>query len=105
MIEQDIEAIINKEIEHFTYAHPIDVKCFKDHLIKPQLIRLCLDLEGKEWKECYLVTDHNGIDDSPYRAAYDPEHGMFVREITLEDGTPLYLGRYKSLECFIDQFA
>lgn len=105
MIENDIEALIDEELEGFTYAHPVDVKCFKEHRIKPRAIRLCLDVEGNEWKECYLVTDHNDKNDSPYRAAFDPEYGEFVREITLEDGTPHYLGRYETLECLVDQFA
>jgi len=105
MIERDIDALIDEELESFTYAHTVDVKCFKDHRIKPRTIRLCMDFDGVEWKDCYLLTDHNDIDDSPYRAAFDPEYGKFVREITLEDGTPHYLGRYPNLESLVDDFA
>ena len=105
MIEQDIEALINEELEKFTDAHPVDVACFKSHRIKPIPIMLYLDTNGTEWKECYLLTDHNGIDDSPYRAAFDPEFGKFVREITLENGSPYYLGRYPDLESLVDEFA
>ena len=105
MIEAEIEEIIDKELASFTFASPADVKCFIDHRIKPKPIRLSLDTEGSEWCECYLVTEHNGKNDSSYRAAFDPKHKEFVREVTLENGIPHYLGRYPSLEDLVDEFA
>ncbi|HAS6022006.1 TPA: hypothetical protein I7136_23390 [Vibrio vulnificus] len=105
MIENDIDALIDEELKCFTHAHPIDVKCFIEHRIKPRAIQLCMDLEGKEWRECYLITDHNNVEDSPYRAAFDPKYDQFVREITLENGIPHYLGSYPNLESLVDEFA
>jgi hypothetical protein len=64
-----------------------------------------LNTEGREWCECYLITEHNGKDDSPYRVAFDPNHKEFVREVTLENDIPHYLGRYPSLEDLVDEFA
>jgi hypothetical protein len=105
MIERSIQELVDEEVSTFSFAHEIDVECFLSHRIFPKPISLCMDFERKEWRECYLVTDHNGLDDSPYRMAFDPECGQFVREITLEDGTPHYLVRGKCLEDLVDLFA
>jgi hypothetical protein len=91
MIEQDIEALIDKSLAAFTYAHDIDIKCFKDHRIQPTPILLSMDTHGAEWKECYLITNHNKINDSSFRAAFDQSIGKFVREVTLENGIAHYL--------------
>jgi hypothetical protein len=105
MTSNELTKIIDQEISTFSYAHPIDIACFVDHRITPKPIKLCADLEGKEWGDYLLITEHNGIDDSPYRAAFDLEHGEFVREITLNNGQAHCLGRYSSLEDMVDTFA
>jgi len=105
MIEAKIDEIIDKQLAKLSFVSAIDIKCFVDHRIKPKPIRLSLDTEGNEWRECYLITDHNGKDDSPYRAAFDPKYNKFVREVTLENDIPHYLGRYPTLEDLVDEFA
>jgi len=105
MIESQIDELIDRELKSISYPNSIDVQCFKSHRIKPCLINVCLDCDGINWKDCYLVTEHNGINDSPYRVIFDPEHNMFAREITLQNAVALYLGRYPGLEALLDDFA
>lgn len=105
MIEDEIERQMKKEISGFTYVDPADVACFLEHRVRPIAVRLCLDTKGVGWCGCYLVTDHSGSNDSPYRAAYDPAYKSFVREITLDNGVAHYVGRYPDLESLVDGFA
>jgi len=105
MIESQIDALIDRELKSISYSNSIDVECFKGHRIKPRLTKVCLDSDGLNWKDCYLVTEHNGANDSPYRVIFDPEHNMFAREIMLQNGVTHYLGRYPDLETLLDDFA
>ena len=105
MIELELEQLIETEMEKFTFASEVDIECFNRHRIKPKKIKLYLDQDGNEWTECFLITEHNGENDSPYRAAYDPKHSKFVRELTMDNNIPHYLGRYQSLEDLVDDFA
>jgi hypothetical protein len=43
----------------------------EQHLIQPRRIKLSLDPEGNAPKDFWLVTDHNGKDDSTSRVVYD----------------------------------
>ena len=105
MNENELNKLIDEEISNFTWAKQVDTDCFVRHRIQPRPIKLALDTDGKILVECMLVTDHNGKDDSPYRVAYDPEHGQFVREVTLKNGVFHYIGRFPSLEDLVDEFA
>ncbi len=105
MIEQQINELIDEELQGLNHIDATDLQCFIEHRIQPSLIELSLDISGQKWKSCYLLTEHNGENDSAYRAAFDPETGHFVRELTLADGTPHYLSRHSDLEAIIDAFA
>ena len=105
MTEVELELLIEGELAACANSNTADIDCFKAHRIKPEMVSLCLDQEERKWVECYLVTNHNGTNDSPYRVAFDPAHMQFVKETTLENGTPLYLGRYPDLESLLDGYS
>ena len=66
----------------------------QQHLIQPRKINLSLDSEGNASKDFWLVTDHNGQDDSSYRVVYDNGEQVFGLEVTLDTGIEWYMGGY-----------
>ncbi|WP_115717620.1 hypothetical protein [Gallaecimonas mangrovi] len=104
-MEEEIAYIIDEEIKKLTYLSEIDLQCFLAHRIKPRRVMLSTKNDGSDWVECYLVTDHNGVNDSPFRIGYDPSYKQFIREVLIENDVSLYLGRYPDLESALDDFA
>ena len=62
------------------------------HLITPREITLWLQDDRQAQKNLWLVTDHTGVNDSPYRIVFDEPNNMFGLEMTSDDGTEFYLG-------------
>jgi len=66
----------------------------QQHLIQPRKVNLSLDSEGNTSKDFWLITEHNGKDDSSYRVVYDADEQVFGLEVTLETGIEWYMGAY-----------
>jgi len=66
------------------------------HLIVPRQVRFALDPNGTAFKDLWLVTDHNGVNDSSYRIVYDQETDEFGLECTMDSGIEWYMGNYGS---------
>jgi hypothetical protein len=64
----------------------------QQHLIQPRKIKLSLDSDGHTSNDFWLITDHNGKDDSSYRVVYDADEQVFGLEVTLETGIEWYMG-------------
>ena len=64
------------------------------HLITPRKVFLFTDPEGNYKKEFWLVTDHNGHEDSNYRLVYDATEECFGLENTLNTGIEWMMGLY-----------
>ena len=70
--------------------------------MSPRLIELCTDLKTHETAQLWLVTDHNGHNDSGYRVVYDPEVDMFGIETQIQNGPSYLLGLHGSFEDTIE---
>jgi hypothetical protein len=89
-IEEDISNFFNNSKSEFK-------DWFKDHLIKPRIIKL-KDCDGNE-KTLWLVTDHNSKNDSNYRIVYCELDNSYGLEMTdAANGDQLFLGFYGELE-------
>ncbi|HYX72065.1 MAG TPA: hypothetical protein VE732_04785 [Nitrososphaera sp.] len=66
----------------------------QQHLTQPRRCILSLDSDGNSLKDFWLVTDHNGKEDSSYRVVYDADEQVFGLEVTLESGIEWYMGAY-----------
>jgi hypothetical protein len=64
------------------------------HLIDPRPIYLCTNAETGAHGSFWLVTDHVGMDDAPFRVVYDS--GGFGLEMMLEDGLSYLVHRASS---------
>jgi hypothetical protein len=89
--QNPIEELINTDI--LSLRKPMD-EWAKNHLCKPQRIKLSKDPDGNEFAYYWLVTDHTGTNDSSYRVVYDEEMEMFGLECTLDNGLEWYMGAY-----------
>lgn len=75
-------------------------KWLAQHLIAPTEIILFKDLSSQEKKSFWLVSDHNGIDDSSYRIVHskqDVSNG-FGLEMTTSTGDEKFMGFYGRLK-------
>ena len=68
------------------------------HLIPPSKQFFSVDLDSDCRKGLWLVTDHNGTNDSSYRIVFDDEMQMFGLETTMQDETAWYMGPYGSFQ-------
>ena len=68
----------------------------RTHLVEPHLRKFSVDHDGSSFKHFWLVTDHNGENDSSYRIVFDGEQEVFGLECTLESGVEWYMGSYGS---------
>ena len=92
--EKIVEQINLKVQEMMPSLKPHLLSWAQQHLIRPRKITLSLDSDGNTSKDFWLVTDHNGKDDSSYRVVYDAEEQAFGLEVTLETGVEWYMGTY-----------
>lgn len=70
---------------------------FESHRIAPKAVSLAHDSDGKSTEMYWLITDHNGNNDSSFRIYYDESKDRFGRECLLESEIPLVLGVFPSL--------
>jgi hypothetical protein len=64
------------------------------HLIEPRFVVLCTDPDVGTCAGFWLVTDHMGIEDAPFRVVSDGT--VFGLEITLDDGVSYLVHRSAS---------
>jgi hypothetical protein len=64
------------------------------HLIPPRPVVLCTNPDCATRARFWLVTDHIGLDDAPFRIVFDGSE--FGLEITLEDGVAYLVHRVAS---------
>jgi hypothetical protein len=92
--ERVVEQIDLKVQESLPSLKPHLRSWAQQHLIQPRKINLSIDSDGNTSKDFWLVTDHNGKDDSSYRVVYDADEKIFGLEVTLETGIEWYMGAY-----------
>lgn len=68
------------------------------HLVSPRKQEFASDPDGNETTQLWLVTDHNGNNDSSCRIVFDDEESMFGLEMTLQDGTNWFMRLYGSFD-------
>jgi hypothetical protein len=94
----DIPRLIRSKVaEELVNLPPHLQSWLRNHLVEPRLSRLSLDHNGSSFKHFWLVTDHNGEQDSSYRIVYDGEQEVFGLECTLDSGVEWLMGSYGSL--------
>lgn len=90
-IKSEINKIVKEEMikmpEHF-------VRWLRAHLIEPKKAVLFKDFFSTEMAEYWLVTDHNGVEDSNYRIIYSEVDSLFGLEMTTKDGKSVMMGIY-----------
>jgi hypothetical protein len=64
------------------------------HLIEPRSVELCTSADTGTHATFWLVTDHVGLDDAPFRIVFGGS--AFGLEITLEDGVSYLVHRSAS---------
>jgi hypothetical protein len=65
------------------------------HLVEPTQVVLCTNRDTGTQAPFWLVTDHVGLDDAPFRIVFDGR--QFGLELTLEDGVAYLIHRAASL--------
>ena len=68
------------------------------HLVPPTKQIFAMDTDGRSEKEFWLITDHNGTNDSGYRVVFDDEKQLFGLETTLQNKIAWYMGLYGSFQ-------
>jgi hypothetical protein len=84
--------IRSKVAEELVNLAPHLQRWLRTHLVEPRLSKLSIDRNGSSFKLFWLVTDHNGEQDSSYRIVYDGEQEVFGLECTLVSGVEWYMG-------------
>jgi hypothetical protein len=76
---------------------------FAAHRISPRVASLARNSDGTDLINVWLITDHTGDNDSPYRVYFDESKNRFGRECLLDTGVPLLLGVFPTLLDVLDE--
>src|SRR5258706_728437 len=101
--ESEVSARVDAAAQAFDWLSAEYREWFDAHRIEPRLISLAHDSDGASREDFWLLTDHTGSNDSPYRIVFDPNLSRFGRECLLNTDLPLFLGRYPSLQDALDE--
>ena len=90
----DIQAFIRKTVaEQLPQIEPAGVRDWiAARLTEPYRTQLCVDPEGTQLEDFWVVTDHK--DGKHYRIAFSPDDGAFGIVRTLASGVDWYMGDY-----------
>jgi hypothetical protein len=69
----------------------------RSHLTPPKAISLARKTDGGNAEQFWLVTDHNGQDDAPFRVVYDDVARRYGIECTIQNNVCLFAGFRSSL--------
>ena len=90
-IRKHVEDLVSKDLTKI----PEDLREWvRAHLIDPRRVMLSVDMDGEQYEEFRLITDHSGHNDSPCRIVYHEEGDVFGLEQTLENGVEWFMGFY-----------
>ena len=93
----DIPGLIKRRVDEELVILPSHLQTWvQTHLVEPRLLTFSVDHDGSSFRQFWLVTDHNGEQDSSYRIVFDGEQGVFGLECTLDSGVEWYMGSYGS---------
>jgi hypothetical protein len=95
--------LINSAMAEFEWLLPEYRQWFDNHRIEPRLVSLAVTADGSKVEDFWLLTDHNGSDDSSYRIVYDVRNERFGHECLLSSDVPLFLGAFPSLQDALDE--
>jgi hypothetical protein len=97
MLKQEkIKQIVNSRIASIEKPHI--KKWFTDHIISPKIISIVDPLDSSKSQNYWLITDHNGIEDSGYRVVHSTEKECwFGMEMTTNKEESVFLGFYGDL--------
>ena len=72
------------------------------HRVEPRQFTVFRETDGSGPMSVWLVTDHNGTDDSSYRIIYDPVSCEYGCECLLENDVPYLIGMYGDLKSAVE---
>jgi hypothetical protein len=88
-----IQAMVWRQIELL----PADLRPWvEDHVVSPHRSSFYSDMHCNAKETYWVITEHNGKNDSNYRLVYFDEIDQFGLVVKLKDGRNCCLGFYKS---------